>query len=78
MNKHDRDNLKFLMKCPESEFDAWMDNASSDDVSYALELIKLAKSEMLLEEIELRECLELVDFTEATAVIERIKNVGKN
>jgi hypothetical protein len=77
MNKHDRDNLHFLMKCPEAEFDKWMENASSDDVSYALELIKKAKSEMLLEEIELQECLELDDYAEALAVIERIKNVGK-
>jgi len=77
MKKHDRDNLNFLMKCPEVEFDKWMENASDDDVKYALDLIKEAKSQLLLEEIELRECSESYDFTEAKLLIERIKNVGK-
>lgn len=77
MNKHDRDNLKFLMNCPQDQFEAWMETATPDDVDYALELIRRAKTEMMVEQIELQECVELEDFDEANAIINRIKNVGK-
>lgn len=77
MNKHDKDNLKFLMTCPQSEFEKWMDEASQDDIDYAVELIRKAKAELMLEEMALREVSESEDFTEAKALIERIKNVGK-
>jgi len=79
MKKYDRDNLKFLMTCPEKDFDSWMNEATSDDVSYALELIRQAKSELLVEEMELHETAIMFDddMTDAKQLLERIKNVGK-
>jgi len=79
MKKYDRDNLKYLMTCTEKDFDSWMNEASDDDVSYALELIRQAKSELLVEEMELHETAIMFedDVTDAKQLIERIKNVGK-
>lgn len=78
MNKHDKDNLKFLMQCPQEQFDEWMEKATQDDIDYAVELVRKAKAELLLQEMELKEVSEPEDYAEAMAVIERIKNVGKN
>jgi len=77
MNERDRANLSFLMKCPQHQFDEWMEKASADDVDYAIELIRKAKIEMLDKQVELEHQLDVDDFTEARAVIERIKNAGK-
>ena len=77
MKKKDRDNLKFIMGCSNEQFDEWMENATPDDIDYALEIIRLAKSELILEQMELEEVSETDEFTEAMAIINRIKNVGK-
>lgn len=77
MKKKDRDNLKFLMSCSNEKFDEWMENATPDDIDYALEIIRLAKSELILEQMELQEVSETDEFTEAMNIINGIKNVGK-
>lgn len=80
MNSRDRTNLDFLMNIPAEEFEAWLDQASSDDVDYALEIIRKSKAETLLQMIELEEVMysyEDDDMAEAKQVIQRIKNVGK-
>ncbi len=76
MNQHDRDNLNFLMNCSQDKFDEWMDNATPDDVDYALELFQKAKSETILLQHELLDNVEM-DLAEANELINRIKNVGK-
>lgn len=73
MNKRDRDNLKFLMAIDEKTFDDWMNHADDDDIEYALQLIKIAKVELLSKQIELID--EVKDFSDAKEVIERIKNI---
>lgn len=40
MNKHDRDNLMFLLANANTEtFDNWLNSISEDDLEYALELL---------------------------------------
>ena len=46
MNKWDSDNLKFIMSLSAKDFDAWYESLDSDDVEYALELIKQARAEV--------------------------------
>lgn len=46
MNKWDSDNLKFIMSLSVKDFDAWYESLDSDDVEYALELIKQARAEV--------------------------------
>jgi hypothetical protein len=73
MKKHDRENLKYLMTISQQKFEEWLDNASQDDVEYALELIRMAKAENIVEWIELSEVSESDDYSEANAVIDSVK-----
>ena len=73
MNDWDRDNLNFIMNASEKGFDEWLDQADNDDVAYALELIRMAKAELMVQEMEL--CDNVANFNEANQLIERIKNV---
>jgi hypothetical protein len=73
MNEWDRDNLKFIMEIDDGAFDEWLDQADNDDVAYALELIRMAKAELIVQEMELSD--SVANFNEANQLIERIKNV---
>ena len=73
MNEWDRDNLNFIMNTSEEGFDEWLDQADNDDVDYALELIRMAKAELMVQEMEFTD--EVSNFNEASQLIERIKNV---
>ena len=77
MNKEDSANLGFLMGLPEEEFDRWMNSASGKDIDYALELIRLARSESIIQEFELLDSID-GDLTEAKNIIHSIKMmIGK-
>jgi hypothetical protein len=73
MNEWDRDNLDFIMNTSEEGFDEWLDQADNDDIAYALELIRMAKAELMIQEMEFTD--DISNFTEASQLIERIKNV---
>jgi hypothetical protein len=72
MNEWDMDNLTWLRFAPEEEFQEWMDQASDEEVKYAVGLLALAKKQMSNEMTYLND-YEIVDFTDAKALIERIK-----
>ena len=76
MNEWDRDNLDFILNTTDESFEEWLDQADDSDIDYALKLIRIAKAELLTQEIEL---LDNVDNTaEANSLIDRIRNAGKN
>jgi len=50
MNEWDRDNLEFIMNTTNESFDEWLDQADNDDIAYALELIRMAKAELMVQE----------------------------
>ena len=66
MNEWDRDNLDFIMNSTSKEFEEWLLQADDDDINYALELIRTAKAELMVEE------MEASDFIEDTAVAKSI------
>ena len=66
------DNLTWIRSAPEEEFQEWMSQASDDEIRYALELLATAKKQMTDEMTYLND-YEIVDFTDAKALIERIK-----
>lgn len=76
MNKKDKANLDFILKSETEEFEKWMKTASSDDIDYAIELLRLARLELSVQEIDIVDSLEeeLNDYTEAKKVIDRIRN----
>lgn len=49
MNDYDRSNLNFIRSLDEKQFDEWYVSISSDDVDYALELLKQARLELTVE-----------------------------
>ena len=73
MNEWDRDNLEFIMNTTDESFDEWLDQADNDDIAYALELIRMAKAELMVQEMEFTD--EISNFSEASQLIDRIKNV---
>jgi hypothetical protein len=76
MNDWDRDNLNFILNTTDESFEEWLDQADNDDIDYALELIRTAKAELLVQEHELLDGVD--DMAEANLLIDRIRNVGKD
>lgn len=76
MNDYDKSNLDFIMNADEQTFDEWMMKVSDDDIQYALELIRMARSELMVEELEIQDVVE--DTAVAKALLERIKDASKN
>ena len=52
MNKHDRDNLMFLINADKATMKEWYGSVSQDDIEYALELLQAYKSELMVKEME--------------------------
>ena len=72
MNQWDMDNLTWIRSASEEEFQEWMKQASDDEIVYALELLATARKQMS-DEITYLNDYEIVDYTDAKALIERIK-----
>ena len=68
------------MKAPQKDFEKWMEEASMDDIDYALEIIRKSKSELMVEQMELQELaiMDEDDIVEAKHLLNRIKDVGIN
>ena len=67
MNDHDRNNLQFIMSLDEDGFDKWSVTLSEDDVDYALELLKVARTEIMMQHASLID--EVEDCTEAQNIL---------
>jgi hypothetical protein len=76
MNDWDRNNLHFILDSDEetlADFYSW---ATADDLEYALKLIREAKSELDIAEMELLdESTEENGLTEARQVLSRYTNI---
>lgn len=46
MNKWDRDNLNFILSLDERGFDEWYATLDQDNLDYAMELLKQARTEV--------------------------------
>jgi hypothetical protein len=51
----------------EKTYDEWTESLSEDDVNYALELLKAARTELILKDAELSDNVE--DLTEANDIL---------
>ena len=61
MNDFDRDNLEFFLHGDQKEFEDWMEQASTEDLDYALKLIRIAKSELVEAHYELIDTVPFLD-----------------
>jgi hypothetical protein len=71
MNDWDRNNLNFILTSMDDAFEKWMMESKTEDIEYALELIARHKRE--LADIEEKLSDDVTDFTEALAIINRVK-----
>jgi hypothetical protein len=69
MNPLDRDNYIFFTTAPQSEFEAWMDQASVDEINYAITLIAKGKAELQ----QLHDAImdEVTDTTQAENILKQ-------
>lgn len=67
MNDHDRNNLQFIMSLDEYGFYKWSASLSEDDVDYAIELLKAARTEVMLQAVTLSDDVE--DTSEAMSIL---------
>lgn len=67
MNDHDRSNLQFILSLNEDGFDKWSSTLSEDDVDYALELLKAARTEVMMQAVSLTD--EVEDTSDAMGVL---------
>jgi hypothetical protein len=65
MNDFDRDNLEFFLHGDQKEFEEWMEQASAEDLDYALKLIRIAKSELIEQHYELIDTVPFLDDAKA-------------
>lgn len=73
MNKRDRDNLNFILFSSSETIAKWMNTLSEEDVDYALWLLKTARTEVLLKQLDRIEDEYLPDFEEdAQKVLKKV------
>ena len=78
MNEWDKSNLMFIIYSPHQEFDAWLAQATGDDIRYALELIAKAKRENMSRALNIDPPLAGKDFKEAKSVLKKFMLRKKN
>jgi len=73
MNTWDRDNLNFLLTASRKTLQDWHDQADEDDLTYAMELLHRASSELKMQELDMLDQLADEDLTVAQAVLTRFR-----
>lgn len=74
MNDWDRNNLQFIMSLTPEQFDEWYSSISQDDVEYAIEIIKQARSETVVKMAEIFD--ETEDLSLARTVLSKFTLKG--
>jgi hypothetical protein len=72
MNDWDKDNLHFLLTVDPEVFEDWLAQADEDDVEYAIELLQQAKSELILQKMEILDDVD--DTTDAKSILQKIRD----
>jgi hypothetical protein len=61
MNDWDRNNLHFILDSDKETLDDFYSWATEDDLNYALDLVRTAKAELMVQELELMDEVENCD-----------------
>jgi hypothetical protein len=73
MNKHDRNNLEFLLNAGEDTLKEWYNSVTEDDRVYASELLRVWSLELMLKAVLLSDP-EIDSLTEANQILKKVKN----
>lgn len=71
MNKHDQDNLNFIMSLSIPQLRKWADTVSADDIDYAIELMKIKGNELMVQEMEFTDIVD--DVSDAKSILDTIR-----
>jgi len=71
MNDWDRNNLHFILDSDEATLEDFYSWATEDDLVYALNLVRTAVAELMVQEAELMDQVE--DFAEANLVLKQFQ-----
>ena len=73
MNNFDRENVNFLLTATKADMEEWYRYATEDDYTYALEILRAARSELEMQELALldSEVDEASDLVEARSVLSK-------
>jgi hypothetical protein len=71
MNSWDRENLHFILDSDEATLADFYSWATEDDLTYALELVRTAMSELMVQEAELMD--EVEDVSQAQSVLNQFQ-----
>ena len=71
MNSWDRENLHFILDSDEATLADFYSWATEDDLTYALELVRTAMSELIVQEAELMD--EVGDVSEANTMLKQFQ-----
>ena len=75
MNERDQKNLDFLLKVDHQTLLDWYDTASVDDLLYAQELFQAKTTELIMQELELLDCIYDIRYAKAAYdVINKIRS----
>lgn len=74
MNSYDRKNFEFLMSMSPDEMLKFFEDMPPDDIYYAIELIQMARSEVIIQQLEHLESEE-TDLADARNVLTRIMSL---
>lgn len=74
MNSHDKSNLKFILSLDEQAFEDWYACLDQDDIEYAMELLKQARTEVNVQLASLHDDVE--DVSDAANVLKQFTLKG--
>lgn len=76
MNDWDKDNLNFILNISPETLRDFLSIMSPDDVAYAFELIRTAKAEIIVDQMEYDEVNSDIELSDASAVLSKFTLKG--
>jgi hypothetical protein len=73
MNDWDRNNLHFILDSDKETLDDFYSWATEDDLNYALDLVRTAKAELMVQELELMD--EVENFDQAIDALKQFATI---
>lgn len=74
MNDWDKNNLQFILSLNEDQFEDWYAALDEDDIVYAMELLKTARTEVNMQLVSLHDDIE--DVTDAATILKQFTLKG--
>jgi len=74
MNDWDKNNLQFILSLNEDEFEDWYACLDEDDIQYAMEILKQARTEVNMQLVALVD--EVEDVSDAQSILKQFTLKG--